>query len=271
KLLDVYDTLLWAVRWKLHIRSQPPLLISVSGVDGSGKSLQVERLRQVFDTCDIRVRCVWARGGSSRGIGVAMKAGKRVLKADDDSGDSAAAPPRTEADRFRQRRQRLRNPFARWAFSVLYAFDLKITYVLKVRFLLMTGKVVICDRYVYDALVDFAQYSGTDAARPPFALNLMRVMVPRPVVAVLLDVDPAEALRRKPEEGDTGHLESARAMFLDMAASHRLTVMPAAADADAVQARLARVALDAFYARYGTLINWLLRSNPEQLNPGPRK
>ncbi|HEX5130936.1 MAG TPA: hypothetical protein VFX92_00465, partial [Candidatus Krumholzibacteria bacterium] len=75
KLLDVYDTLLWAVRWKLHIRSQPPLLVSVSGVDGSGKSLQVDRLREVFDTCDVRVRCVWARGGSSRGIGVAMKAG----------------------------------------------------------------------------------------------------------------------------------------------------------------------------------------------------
>ena len=272
KLLDVYDTLLWAVRWKLHIRSQPALLVSVSGVDGSGKSLQVERLRQVFETCDVRVRCVWARGASSPGVGVALRAGKGVLQAGEDAAQAAPEQaPRTESEKFLERRRRLRNPFVRWVFSMVYAVDLKLTYVIKVRFLMLTGKVVICDRYVYDALVDFAMYTGTDAARPPFALNLMRVLVPRPPVAVLLDVEPAEALRRKPEEGDTLHLEAARTMFLELAKSHRLTVMPAGAPADAVQARLARAALDAFYIRYGTLINWLLRSNPGQLNPGPRK
>jgi thymidylate kinase len=131
--------------------------------------------------------------------------------------------------------------------------------------------VVICDRYVYDALVDFASYTGTDAARPPFALNVMRALVPRPRVSVLLDVDSGEALRRKPEEGGTEHLETARTMFLNIAKSHRLSVMPAGASAEVIQAKLARASLDAFYARYGTLINWLLRSNPGQLNPGPRK
>lgn len=273
KLVDVFDTLLWGVRWKLHVRSQPALLVSVSGIDGSGKSLQVERLREVFETCDTRVRCVWARGASSRGVGTVIRAGKGVLAAG--GGDAASQateePARSEAERYRERRRKLRNPFVRWVFSMVYAVDLKMKYVLKVRMLLAFGYVVICDRYVYDALVDFALYSGTDAARPPFALNLMRVMVPRPRVAVVLDVEPDEALRRKPDEGATDHLTEARAMYLGLAKSHRLTVMPAGAPADAIQARVARLSLDAFYARYGTLINWLLRSNPDQLNPGPRK
>ena len=277
KLFNVYDTLLWGVRWKLHVRSQPPLLVSVSGIDGSGKSLQVERLREVFETCDIRVRCVWSRGASSPGVGAVLRAGKGVLKAGDRSADDVPTQstiketPRSEAQRFNERQRRLRNPFVRWVFSMVYAVDLKWTYVIKVRFLLLTGHVVICDRYVYDALVDFALYTGTDAARPPFALNVMRALVPRPRVAALLDVDPVEALRRKPEEGGTAHLEIARTMFLDIAKSHRLSVMPAGAPADAIQAKLARAALDSFYARYGTLINWLLRSNPGQLNPGPRE
>jgi thymidylate kinase len=275
KLMDVFDTLLWAVRWKLHIRSQPPLLVSVSGIDGSGKSMQVERLREVFETCDTRVRCVWARGASSRGVGAVLRVGKGVLKAGERAGaDTSATPedaPRDEAARFNQRQRRLRNPFVRWVFSLFYAVDLKLTYVIKVRFLLLTGHVVICDRYVYDALVDFASYTGTDAARPPFALNVMRALVPRPRVSVLLDVDSGEALRRKPEEGGTEHLETARTMFLNIAKSHRLSVMPAGASAEVIQAKLARASLDAFYARYGTLINWLLRSNPGQLNPGPRK
>jgi thymidylate kinase len=277
KLLDVFDTLLWAVRWKFHVRSQPALLVSVSGIDGSGKSMQAEQLRAAFETCDVRVRCVWARGASSRGVGAVLRAGKSVLGAreraerDVPTPDTIAQTPRSEAQRFNERQRRLRNPFARWVFSLVYAVDLKLTYVIKVRFLLMTGSVVICDRYVYDALVDFALFTGTDAARPPFALNVMRALVPRPQVAVLLDVDPAEALRRKPEEGGTAHLAAARAMFLELAKSHRLSVVPAGAPAGAVQARLARAALDAFYARYGTLINWLLRSNPDQMNPGPRK
>ncbi|HEU4364149.1 MAG TPA: hypothetical protein VFT13_01655 [Candidatus Krumholzibacteria bacterium] len=277
KLLDVFDTLLWAVRWKLHVRSQPALLVSVSGIDGSGKSLQVERLREVFETCDIRVRCVWARGASSRGVGAVMRAGKGVLKtrarpeADAPGPGVLAESSRGEAERFNERQRRLRNPFVRWVFSLVYAVDLKMTYVIRVRYHMLTGNVVLCDRYVYDALVDFALFTGTDAARPPFALNVMRALVPRPPVAVLLDVDAAEALRRKPEEGGTAHLEAGRAMFLEIAKSHRLSVMPAGAPVDAIQARLARAALHSFYARYGTLSNWLLRSNPGQLNPGPRK
>ncbi len=274
KLLDVFDTLLWAVRWKLHIRSQPPLLVSVSGIDGSGKSLQVEQLRGAFETCDIRVRCVWARGASSRGAGAVMRAGKRVIGARAPAGDRPShsdhdESPRGEAHRFNERQRRLRNPFVRWVFSIVYAIDLKMIYVIKVRLMLMNGKVVICDRYVYDALVDFALFTGTDASKPPFAINVMRALVPWPRVAVVLDVDPEEALRRKPEEGGTAHLEAARTMFLDLAKSHRLTVLPAGAPAEVIQARLAHTALEAFYCRYSTLINWMLRSNPGQINSRP--
>jgi hypothetical protein len=56
-------------------------------------------------------------------------------------------------------------------------------------------------------------------------------------------------------------------MFLEIAKSHRLDVMPAGADAAEIQSAMARSSLNAFYDRYGTLINWLLRSNPGQMNP----
>jgi thymidylate kinase len=278
KWLDAFDTLLWAVRWKLHIRSQPGLMVSVSGVDGSGKSLQVEHLRGAFDTCDLRVRCVWARGASSKGVGTVLRAGKAVLSAT--APDEAPTPQAVaeaarahgaasggEAARFEARQRRLKNPFARWVFSVVYALDLVWPYVVRARAGVLTGHVVICDRYVYDALVDYALFTGTRPERPPFALNVLRVLVPRPRVAFVLDVDPEEALRRKPEEGGTAHLAAGRAMFLEIAKSHRLDVMPAGADAEEIQSAMARSSLNAFYDRYGTLINWLLRSNPGQMNP----
>lgn len=267
KLRDVVDTLLWAVRWKLHVRSQPAILVTFSGIDGSGKSLQADRLRAAFETCDVRVQGIWARGASSRGVGTVMRAGKRVLRAQDtDAGDNAHMP-RNEARRFAERRHRLRNPVVRWVFSVVYAVDLAWPYVVRTRRGMVSGRVVICDRHICDALVDYALYTGTDPARPPLALKVLHALIPRPHVAVLLDVDADEALRRKPEEGSVEHLEPARRMFLDLARARRMTVIGSNASADEVQRVIARIALKEFYSRYGTLINWLLRSNPGQMNP----
>ena len=265
KLVDVSDTLLWAVRWKLHIRSQPALLVTVSGIDGSGKSLQAERLRGTFDTCDVRVQQIWARGASSRGAGVLIRAGKRALGG---GGSGATAPPKVsnEAQKFEERRQRLRNPVARWAFSVVFAADLVRPYVWQTRRAMLNGRVVICDRHICDALVDYALYTGTDPANPPLALKVLHTMIPRPNVAILLDVDADEALRRKPEEGSAEHLAQARRMLLDLAQARRMTVVGGNSNAEEIQRSVARTALDSFYARYGTLINWLLRSNPGQLN-----
>jgi len=281
KLLDVFDTLLWAVRWKLHVRSQPAVLVSLSGCDGAGKTLQAERLSAVFDTCVVRVKRVWARGASSRGAGAVLRVGTTVLRrggadtadgprASTTGGEAGRSPRRSEAERFNQRQRKLRNPFVRWVFSLVFASDLGWSYVIRTRAAMAAGYVVICDRYICDALVDFALYTGTDPSNPPLALKLLHGLVPRPHAAVLLDVDPAEALRRKPEEGGTAHLEAARAMFVGLAQARRMTIMPAGAAADDIQRSLARQALGAFYERYGTVINWLLRSNPEQLNPANR-
>jgi thymidylate kinase len=224
----------------------------------------------VFETCDVRVQPVWARGGSSRGVGALMRAGKSVLGGKEEGGAAPAAGRAGEARRFEERQRRLRSPFARWVFSMVFAGDLFWPYMVRARRLLLTGNVVICDRYVSDAMVDYALFTGTDSARPPFALKVLGALAPRPQVAVLLDVEPAEALRRKPDEGGTSHLETARRMFLALAPSRHLTVMEAGASVDEIQRVIARSALHEFYRRYSTLINWLLRSNPGQMNPrGP--
>jgi thymidylate kinase len=269
KLGDVYNTFLWAVRWRFHIRSQPPLLVALGGCDGSGKSLQAERLRAAFETCDVRVRTVWTRGASSKGAGALLRAGRAAL-----GGSAAPTGARVgggEAARFEERRRRLRSPFARWIFSLVFAGSLFGPYVVRVRRLLITGNVVICDRYIADALVDYALFTGTDPARPPVALRAVGALAPRPQVAILLDVEPAEALRRKAEEGAATHLAASRTMFLGLAQAGRMSVMDASASADEVQRHIARSALHEFYRRYSTLINWLLKSNPGQMNPRGRE
>lgn len=267
KVADVVDTLAWAVRWKLHVRSQPALLVTLSGIDGSGKSVQADRLRTAFETCDVRVKPIWARGASSKGAGAIMRAGRRALGGrKSDAASNATAAPYNEAERFAERQRHLRNPLARWVFSVVYATDLFWPYVWQTRRALLNGNVVICDRHICDALADYALFTGTDPANPPLSLKVLHTMVPRAQVAILLDVDANEALRRKPEEGSAEHLDAARHMLLALAQARRMTVVGGTSTADEIQRSVARTALAEFYTRYGTLINWLLRSNPEQMN-----
>jgi thymidylate kinase len=149
----------------------------------------------------------------------------------------------------------------------VFATDLAWPFVFQTRRAMVNGRVVICDRHICDALVDYALFTGTDPANPPLALKVLHTMIPRPNVAILLDVEAGEALRRKPEEGSTEHLDAARHMFLALAQARRMTVVGGNTSADEVQRTIARTALSAFYARYSTLINWLLRSNPGQMNP----
>ena len=265
---DAVETLLWAVRWKLHVRSQRPILVSVSGCDGSGKSLQVERLATTFDTCDIRNRVIWARGASSRFMSLFIRLGKALMGRP--GGSDSGAGSGNEAARFEQRRRFLGDSAARRdVFACLYALDLVWPYVIKPRLLMWVGFVVIGDRYVYDALVDYTLFSGDRIDQLPRPLRWLERAAVRPRVRVLLDVEPQEALRRKPEEGETVHLEEARAAFAVLAERHDLELVPGEQAIDAISCRLAKTSLDAFYDRYGTILNALLWSNPSQLNTRP--
>jgi thymidylate kinase len=266
RVKDVVATLLWAVRWKLHVRSQRPVLIAIGGCDGSGKTLQTERLERVFHTCDIRVKVMWSRGASSRFIGAFIRLGKKLTGRRETPAAGEDLGGAGEDVKMEDRRRSLRNPLLRFMFSVLYALDLSWVYCVKTRVWLLTGNVVIADRYVGDALVDYALFSGCPVDRPPLALRLLRLFAPAPRLAAVLDVEPEEALRRKPEEGGTGHLEAGRDAFLKLADTGGYEVFPPEWTPEAINRRLARKSLDEFYDRYGTLLNWLLWSNPGQLN-----
>jgi thymidylate kinase len=167
--------------------SRRPLLVSFSGLDGSGKSTQIANLRQYLQDRgltttllafwdDVVVLSRYREGfvhkvyGSERGIGA----------------------PGRPVERRDKNVRRWYLSLARHGLYLLDALHL-VTVVSTAR--RSGADVVILDRYIYDEL---ANLTLSNAATRLF-VRMVNALVPRPDVAYLLDADPDAARARKPE------------------------------------------------------------------------
>jgi thymidylate kinase len=163
-----------------------PLLISFSGLDGSGKSTQIENLRRALERLGHRTRVLafwddvvvgtrWREDfvhkvyGSERGVG---EPGKPVERRD----------------------KNVRKPYLTLARHVLYLLDA-----------IHLGWCVAQNRYNADALI-FDRYIYDELANLPLRnrftrgfVRMIAAIVPRPDAAFVLDADIEAARARKPE------------------------------------------------------------------------
>ncbi|HLY98983.1 MAG TPA: thymidylate kinase [Candidatus Angelobacter sp.] len=164
-----------------------PWVISFSGLDGAGKSTQIENLRQSLASAGFRTKLLtfW----DDVVVGVKFREGfvHKVYKSE--RGIGAPGKPVARRDK------NVRAWYLTVARSILYLLD-----AIHLRRILSRGNnssadVVIVDRYIYDELVNL------NLARWPARafVRLVRSLVPTPDIAFLLDADPEAAYARKPE------------------------------------------------------------------------
>jgi thymidylate kinase len=261
RLADVARTLAWGAKLKLRISGQRGMLISLSGIDGSGKTVHARALVEAFATSEITASCFWSRSGASAWMGWLS----RMV-----SGSQGATTYTDTASALARRRRRLRHPLSRLGWLILTLADLIVRYNLRVRLLRLVGGVVVCDRYIYDAMVEIA------ASLPEGSPWIHRVewllvrLCPRPDVAWLLDLPAEVGVGRQPDEGGNlaaqEELEKQRATYLALSRRHGLTVLDTHAGQEETTSRVVRHTLRRYYQDYGTWVNALLLSNPGQLN-----
>jgi thymidylate kinase len=169
------------------IRHGKPLLVSFSGLDGSGKSTQIENLRHVLHGRGLatkrlafwddvvvlsryRESFVHRVYGSERGIG---------------------APDRP----VNRRDKNVRKWYLSAIRHALYFLDAVHLVIVVRRARSGDAAVVILDRYIYDELANLPLSNSLSR----IFVRLVAAFVPRPDVAYLLDADPEVARARKPE------------------------------------------------------------------------
>jgi thymidylate kinase len=160
-------------------------LIVFGGLDGAGKSTQIDLLRARLARAGLRPALVWVRGGYTplftRAKALARRLGGRRV------------PP---AGRGAARTRALARPWLRRAWLVLALVDLLLLLAVRVRLLRWRGRVVLCDRYLADTRVDFRLNFPGEAVERWVLWRLVERLAPRPDAAFLLLVPVAESERR---------------------------------------------------------------------------
>jgi thymidylate kinase len=228
------------------MKTKRPILVSFSGLDGSGKTTHIENLRAVLSERgyrsqllafwdDVVVLSRYREGfvhkvyGSERGIGAP---GKPVERRD----------------------KNVRRWYLSLARHALYFLDaIHLSWVVARARRRSKADVIIMDRYVYDEWANLPLRNFFTR----LYIHVVNLLIPRPDVAYLLDADPEAARARKPEY-PTQFLQKCRVAYKQLAMIlGTMTVVPA------VDLPLAK--------QHVTSAFWLAAGNPAIRTPKQEK
>ena len=167
--------------------SRRPILISFSGLDGSGKSTQIANLQAFLHSRDLTTNLLafWDN------VVVLSRYREGFVHKVYGSEKGIGAPDRP----VNRRDKNVRKWYLSIARHGLYLLDALhlVKVIAKAR---RTGAdVVIMDRYIYDELANLPLSNGLTR----MFVRMVTAFVPKPDVAYILDADPEAARARKPE------------------------------------------------------------------------
>jgi thymidylate kinase len=169
------------------VEAKKPLLISFSGLDGSGKSTQIENLTRHMHSLGLRT--VHLAFWDDVVVGTKYREGFVHKVYGSEKGIGAPGKPVNRRDK------NMRKWYLSLARHGLYLLD--AIHLCEVVGRARRGRpdVIVMDRYIYDQLANLPLENTLSCT----FVKMVHAFVPRPEVAYLLDADVEAARARKPE------------------------------------------------------------------------
>ena len=239
RVMDLISTAGNLLATRMKLRCRPPVLVSLTGLDGSGKSSAIRVLSEAMSLCEIPVRVVWSRGGFTLPAQAAKRATRAMM------GEKVPGPAAME-----EKRRWLSGRFVGAMFAGFVVAEQSVHYMLRVIFPRWRGFSIVCDRYAYDTWADLEVKLSGSPGIARAAGGLLLAIAPEPDLAILLRLEPAEAARRKPADAAMAVLVAQAEIFDRMAAMCSLHVIDAGRpDADVID-EVVDVALRKTFAKF---------------------
>ncbi len=173
-------------------------LITVSGLDGSGKSTQAEGLEQALSMLGYPVVRVWTSLTAHPLLARIAAPARLVVGGQQEREDEDNQRPPAGEDQDRLTRLRESRPLLQLAWVTFVAIMNAWWQARAVRPHLLRGRIVICDRYTLDSAVHLRYRYGAQH-RYRVQLALIRLLSPTPERGYLLDVSAETAYARNQE------------------------------------------------------------------------
>jgi thymidylate kinase len=189
-------------------------LISLSGIDGSGKSTIALALQDhLKKRYDVDCRVIWCKFGNSplnnpRLIHLV----KRLLAANEKPNQ---VPEEHQTNNSGTHVHRI--------YRNLLWLNHSIEIFTCISVPLIQSQTVICDRYIFDSMVDLQQELGLNRQRAEEMFS--GHLIPKPNYKFLLDLPAEYALHRKTDTESEGYLIERRRMYLEIAQSCGLHII----------------------------------------------
>ena len=163
-----------------------PLLLSFSGIDGAGKSTQIQKLHDRLAERGLKVARLAFWDDVVVFPGFRSSITHRVLGGEQGIGEPGKPVKRNDKNARRWSITLARSPF--------YLFDVLSLRRTVRRAKLTNVDVIIFDRYIYDQIAHIP-----DNLIGRHARKILLRLAPKPDIAFLIDADPEVATARKPE------------------------------------------------------------------------
>ena len=223
------------------------MLITFSGLDGSGKSTLIAHLKQSLEQQNMKV----AVSHMNYDVGLYSLI-RSIMKLR----TNAASPEEHQTPEFHAPRERaFENKFKSKAAKIryllvwnkslrllVYPLDVLMFVAYRLYVEKLSHKVLIMDRYFYDTLVDLSGPRRTVRTR------LLSWLIPTPNLSIYLDCNPENAFVRK-QEYSVDYLKGRRLSYLKLISNlPRMLVVSTDQDLEATQLNLASVVRDRMLA-----------------------
>lgn len=169
------------------MRSNRTHWVSFSGIDGAGKSTQIQALFAAAAQAGLRVRTIRFWDDVACLTSLRETSGHKIFK-----GDKGIGSPENPLNR---RDKNVRTWPMACVRLFIYTLDAVSTRMAVAKALRSGADLVIFDRYLYDELANLNLRNGFMRGY----IRLVMKLVPRPPVSLILDADPVQARARKPE------------------------------------------------------------------------